>query len=198
MWQAFLDGLVRGLFFSSGVCNIGGSTGQYDALYAHYSADRNQACLLKSVAITESSERAVVRSSAGARGLLQLTPIAVQDIKQRFGVTGNPDHPVDAVRLGSIYLNDQISYWVNQDVADPVSFGLASYNAGQGNIRKAWKLSNRQRAWKIVETFLPLVTGAHSVETINYVARVTHLAGAERIGRLLSRMLGRRNSKHAR
>jgi membrane-bound lytic murein transglycosylase MltF len=56
-------------------------------------------------------------------------------------------------------------------VQDHWAFTWGSYNAGPGNIQKAYKLAHSYQ-WQDVAAKLPAVTGTHALETTNYVKRI--------------------------
>jgi soluble lytic murein transglycosylase len=94
--------------------------------------------LVWSVIRQESLFDATIRSSAGATGLMQITPPTGQDIADRLGWPPNFTEddllrPQVSLRLGLDYLVDQIAYLDNNLYA-----ALAGYNAGPGNAA-AWK-----------------------------------------------------------
>ena len=88
--------------------------------------------LLAAVIDTESKFNADARSSAGAVGLMQLTPATAEGIaeythgsKFRLSDLTNPDINV---RYGSWYLRNLLNHYRNERLA------LAAYNAGKGNV----------------------------------------------------------------
>lgn len=83
--------------------------------------------------------------------------------------------PVYAIPGGAHYMRRMRRTWAVHEVQSPEErhkFALASYNAGAGNIRRAWRLAGKPEAWWAVEPHLPEITGRHAEETITYVARV--------------------------
>ena len=72
-------------------------------------------------------------SSAGARGLMQITPETAEDIERNSGGTtfevedlADPDVNIG---YGSFYLRELLNRYANNEVA-----ALAAYNAGPGNV----------------------------------------------------------------
>ena len=90
--------------------------------------------LLKSIIKQESAfdPNAVSGANPPAVGLMQLTPIAVLDLKQRLGidVTDRTD-PAQSINAGAAYF----ALMLKQNNGD-VALALAAYNAGQGNVDK--------------------------------------------------------------
>ena len=100
------------------------------------SQDHLDAALLAAVIESESKFNANARSSAGAVGLMQLTPATAKGIAQytggsRFRVSDltNPDINI---RYGAWYLGHLMSKYENERLA------LAAYNAGQDNVDR-WR-----------------------------------------------------------
>lgn len=88
---------------------------------------------LFSVTRQESLFEGFVRSTAGARGLMQIIPATGADVAARMGwpLSFEPDmlyRPIVSVRLGSYYLASNRIY-LNGDLYG----ALAAYNAGPGN-----------------------------------------------------------------
>jgi soluble lytic murein transglycosylase len=88
--------------------------------------------LLAAVIETESKFKADARSSAGAVGLMQLTPATAEGIAQythgtkfRLSDLTNPDINV---RYGTFYLRRLLDTYQDERLA------LAAYNAGQGSV----------------------------------------------------------------
>jgi len=82
-----------------------------------------------------------IRSSAGARGLMQIVPSTGQDIANRIGwppgyTADDLDRPLVNITLGLDYLNDQLNY-----LDGDIYAALAGYNAGPGNANEWKKLS---------------------------------------------------------
>jgi soluble lytic murein transglycosylase len=94
--------------------------------------------LIFSVMRQESLFEGFVRSSAGARGLMQIIPTTGQEIAANAGWP--PDYsdedlyrPLVSINLGSDYLNRQRGF-----VSGDLYAALAAYNAGPGNAA-TWK-----------------------------------------------------------
>jgi soluble lytic murein transglycosylase len=72
-------------------------------------------------------------SSAGARGLMQITPEAAQDIERHSGGTtfelGDLADPEINIRYGTYLLRELLDRYAGDTVA-----ALAAYNAGPGNV----------------------------------------------------------------
>lgn len=82
--------------------------------------------LVHAVIKTESYYNPVIRSSAGAVGLMQLMPATAS----RFGVTNRRD-PEQNIQAGAKYLKILLGQFNND-----LSLALAAYNAGEGNVRR--------------------------------------------------------------
>ena len=113
--------------------------------------------LIAAVIYAESKFRPTAVSSAGAIGLMQLTPTTAEAIALRTGGTAfrvsDLTDPTINIRYGSWYLHDLFAKYRS------VALALAAYNAGQGN----------------VDRWLAAGDGIPFPETRDYVARVEQL-----------------------
>jgi len=80
--------------------------------------------MLVAVATVESNLRPNARSSAGARGLLQLLPSTAHSLNL------DPDEPASNVLAGARYLKQLLQQFKSTDLA------LAAYNAGPTTVEK--------------------------------------------------------------
>ena len=81
----------------------------------------------------ESLFEGFVRSEAGARGLMQITPSTGQEIAAAYGWPPNYSdedlyRPIVSIRFGAYYLRSKYTYFGNE-----LPTALAAYNAGPGN-----------------------------------------------------------------
>jgi len=111
---------------------------------------------------SESKFDAHARSSAGAIGLMQLTPSTAEGIAQYTG-GGNfhlsdLDNPEINVRYGAWYLRHLLNKYGDERTA------LAAYNAGQENVDR-WRAAHE---------------GVQFAETRDYVSKVERLKGIYR------------------
>jgi soluble lytic murein transglycosylase len=87
------------------------------------------AALIAAVIDTESKFSAAARSSAGARGLMQITPEAAKDIARHSGATtfktSDLSNPEINIKYGTYLLAERIAFYDGN-----VAAALASYNAG--------------------------------------------------------------------
>ncbi len=92
------------------------------------------AALIAAVIDTE-SKFSDAESSAGARGLMQITPEAAKDIARHSGATtfhtSDLSNPEINIKYGTYLLAERIKYYEGNVVA-----ALASYNAGPGPVEK--------------------------------------------------------------
>ena len=107
---------------------------RHDDIIRQQAADKNlDPSLIAAVIYGESRFREDQRSSAGALGLMQITPRTAQVIAHLSGgtqfVTGDLADPEINIRYGSFYLR----YLLNRYDGDEVA-ALAAYNAGTGNV----------------------------------------------------------------
>ena len=121
--------------------------------------------LICAVILTESSFEPDARSSVGAVGLMQITPIANEDICNRSGMDIDADltDPEVNIRRGCYYLAYLIRQFESRDTA------LAAYNAGYGNV-KSWLADENYSDDGKTLKYIPFD------ETRNYVERVNSAA----------------------
>ena len=91
--------------------------------------------LILAVIMVESSFRSGAQSHAGAQGLMQLMPATAEEMASHLGLTDfSPEDvwsPEINIALGTFYLNRLMNLHNGN-----IELALASYNAGQGNVRK--------------------------------------------------------------
>ncbi len=130
----------------------------------------------KAHGFAESSLNPLAVSSAGARGLMQIMPGTSKELAARLGV---PDLPFDSkisIMMGISYDRQMWERWkIQTNKRQRLRFMFSSYNAGLGNIRKAWRLSVNKKSWDSTAQRLPQITGKHAIETILYVRRIEKL-----------------------
>ncbi len=126
----------------------------------------------KAQGIAESSLNPNAVSWCGAMGIMQLMPLTAKEM----GVS-NPFDPEENIQGGIKY--DRVVYNYFKKIPLQIErrkFMFAGYNAGMGNISRAINLS-KSYVWDEVKDYLPLVTGKHAQETINYVAKIHKVKG---------------------
>lgn len=133
-------GLIAGVMIINGTVNK--AIDQFSLPLDHEDIIRQQArekgvdaALIAAVIDTESKFSASAKSSAGARGLMQITPEAAQDIARHSGATSfhtsDLSDPEINIKYGTYLLAERIEYYGGDVVA-----ALASYNAGPGPVEK--------------------------------------------------------------
>jgi len=111
-------------------------------------------------------------SPAGAQGPLQIMPGTERDLARKYGAFNV--FSKQSIAHGARYQAAQMHQWRGRGrpPAESWRLGLASYNAGLGNILKAQKACEGQRDWRDIRLCLQDITGHHSAETITYVRRI--------------------------
>ena len=91
--------------------------------------------LVAAVVHCESRFRPQARSSAGARGLMQLMPATAEEVAGKLGIAGYSeamlDEPGVNARLGCAHLRELLDRF-----DDDAPVALAAYNAGGGHVAK--------------------------------------------------------------
>jgi soluble lytic murein transglycosylase len=111
---------------------------KYEQIVRTYAKQqRLEPALLAAVIETESKFNATARSSAGAVGLMQLTPTTAEGIAERTHGSkfqlSDLDDPDINVRYGTYYLRLLLDKYKGNEL-----LALAAYNAGQANVDK-WR-----------------------------------------------------------
>ena len=97
------------------------------------------------------------KSSAGARGLMQIMPNTARslDIKEVY-------NPVDNINAGVRHLKNLYEHFDTVDGEDRLLISLAAYNVGQGHVqdarRLAIKLNLDPNSWESISKTLPLLS----------------------------------------
>lgn len=120
--------------------------------------------LIAGVIYAESRFQNGQTSSAGAQGLMQLTPATAKDIASRSGGTAFRVEDLDTAQVniayGSWYLDHLLERYGGNEV-----LALAAYNGGQGNVDR-WIVEARDKDQDLRVQDIPFP------ETRNYVAKV--------------------------
>jgi soluble lytic murein transglycosylase len=124
--------------------------------------------LVAGVIYAESRFRDGQVSSAGAQGLMQITPDTAHDIARRSGGTAfnvrDLGSPQVNISYGAYYLRYLLDRYGGNE-----AFALAAYNAGEGNVDR-WIGAARQRDEALTVAAIPFS------ETRAYVSRVQDAA----------------------
>lgn len=148
---------------------------KYDAAIeravARYWPDLPAPALWKAQLWQESRLRADAVSPVGARGLAQFMPATWREAVRALGLGISSPHDDIAVEAGAWYQAKMRRAWTAKRTAlERHALGLASYNAGLGNILKAQTRCSGARLWPDVARCLPAITGARNArETTTYV-----------------------------
>ena len=131
----------------------------------------------KAQGLAESGLDSSATSWVGARGIMQLMPSTYHDIashRPEFGAIDQPEWNIAAGIMHDRYL------WTlyQKDISDDERhrFMFASYNAGEGTIKRAISVVTKEQpgppAWSSVEQVAPTVGRWRYVETLGYVRRI--------------------------
>lgn len=110
--------------------------------------------LIAAIISKESSGNYSVRGAVGEYGLMQVRDTTAQWL----GFKGDPDlllNPAENIRWGSMYLAYQVERYAETN--DPVSWGVAAYNAGTAYMKKG-RFSNQDYVDSVVKYKLPRFT----------------------------------------
>jgi membrane-bound lytic murein transglycosylase F len=132
----------------------------------------------KAQAIAESNLNPNAKSYVGAVGVMQLMPRTFEEVSRKSKVIEKlPEDPRWNIAAGIWYNKQQFDFWKkDRELEERLKFMYGSYNSGRYNLLKAQRQAIDKglnpRKWDSMYQALPLITGKHSKETLNYVERV--------------------------
>jgi membrane-bound lytic murein transglycosylase F len=147
---------------------------QYFRKYAkHYFGPLIDWHWFKAQGIAESGLDPEAKSNAGAKGIMQIMPGTFREIQEQNPHFTYVDDPRWNIAAAVYYDRMQYLKWKKGlPTQQRISFALASYNAGYGNVRKAHRRALKRlgevREWRQVAPFAP-------AETRSYVRRIHRL-----------------------
>jgi soluble lytic murein transglycosylase-like protein len=128
--------------------------------------------LVKAQLCAESGLDPRARSAAGAEGLAQFMPATWAEVARALGLgAAAPAEAGPAIRAAAFYMARQRRFFALQDL-ERHRHAVAAYNAGAGNVLKAWRLCGAPPSWAATVGCLDEVTGRHWLETASYVHRI--------------------------
>lgn len=138
------------------------------------------AALVFAVVREESRFVITAKSSAGAKGLMQITDATGEYIAQKMNISDYDLFDVKTnLRFGCYYLKYLIDRFNNVETA------LAAYNAGEGNV-SAWLLDSRYSDDKITLKTVPFI------ETREYIVKIKK--SFEKYKKLYGKILDKRQN----
>lgn len=132
----------------------------------------------KAQAIAESNLNPDAKSHVGAVGIMQIMPRTFEEVSRKSKVIEqSPKEPRWNIAAGIWYNKQQFDFWQkDRTLEERLKFMYGSYNSGRYNLLKAQRQAINKglnpRTWDSMYEALPLVTGKHSKETLNYVERI--------------------------
>jgi hypothetical protein len=129
----------------------------------------------KAQAYAESALNPGEVSWVGARGLMQLMPATYREIRSEHPEYGPIDQPEWNIAAGIFYNSKLWNWWHFVPDANRYHFMFGSYNAGTGNIYKAFTAStgrNGDSSWAGVERVAPTIRTWKYTETLAYVRHI--------------------------
>jgi soluble lytic murein transglycosylase-like protein len=97
-------------------------------------------------------------SPAGARGIFQLTPIALEQVRRDIGINFDPSNPYSASTAAAILLSRYFKIFTYPSLV------VAAYNWGEGNVKKLLRTIATQGRGT-----MPLETRQYIVNTIGMI-----------------------------
>jgi membrane-bound lytic murein transglycosylase MltF len=137
----------------------------------------------KAQGMAESDLTPTARSRVGARGIMQLMPSTYAQIKSAVPRYGAIDDPEWNIAAGILHDRDLWTVWGKEVPEDQRwAFMFASYNAGEGTIKRARRAAEVARLdhsrWPAIETVAPKVERWRYSETLGYVRTINANKGA--------------------
>lgn len=133
----------------------------------------HSAKILAAQCYQESRYQPYAISPVGAKGLCQFMPATWQDMQQQLKFKASAFHAIANIRAAAYYDSKLYHRWTTKrPYQDKINLMLACYNAGCGNVDKAQRQCNMASLYKNIIKCLPLITGKHAQETINYVIKI--------------------------
>jgi len=131
----------------------------------------------KAQGLAESGLDSNATSWVGARGVMQLMPSTYRDIASHRPDFGTIDQPEWNIAAG--IMHDRYLWTLYQkDISDDERhrFMFASYNAGEGTIKRAINVVTKEQpgppVWSSVEQVAPTIGRWRYTETLGYVRRI--------------------------
>ena len=149
--------------------------------------------LFKAQAMTESNLDPEAQSHAGARGLMQLMPMAFKEVQTKNTEIASIDDPEWNIAAGISYdrrLWRQLSE--HPELLDRRRFMFGGYNAGMTTLRRAQGIAEQKaldpRVWRSIETVASEVPRWRHEETLQYVQRIEqNMTRMDRNGRVVGK-----------
>jgi membrane-bound lytic murein transglycosylase MltF len=153
-----------------------------DMVQRHSARHRTDWRLISSIIYAESRFQHDAVSPMGARGLMQVMPIAAKQQGESLS-----DKPEENIRTGIRHFLWGKEKLIGNTEDDEISLALAAYNAGLGHVRDAQilakKMGKSTRSWKNIRAMLLLLEQPQyykdakygyvkGTETVAYVAKV--------------------------
>jgi len=155
--------------------------GKYDDIFRKYSkrffGPGFDWQYFKAQAMAESDMIPSARSRVGATGLMQLMPATYNEIKAKKPELGAIDDPEFNIAAGIMHSRGiWVSLKEHEQEEERLRFMFASYNAGQGTIRRAKGVAKAAQldptTWTNIESVAPTVGRWRYKETLPYVRKI--------------------------
>jgi len=180
-WWPLLLAMVPTLLLAATVKHVDHKhwTNKYDRQFKKYSKHYFGAGFdwrwFKAQAIAESGLKPRAKSTAGAKGLMQILPSTYAEIREANPHFRHIEDPKWNIAAGIYYDRQLYRRWTEHiDGNERLNFAFGSYNAGFGNVRKAYRKAEKKlgtvQSWKHVAAFAPSQT-RHYVKRINRLMR---------------------------
>ena len=140
-------------------------TDEFDPLFRkytkHYFGAHFDWQWFKAQGIAESGLNPAAKSPMGARGIMQILPSTYEEIKRQIPFLAGIEDPRWNIAAAIFYDRQLYRKWKQQhdiQVTERLKFALASYNAGYGNMLKAYRKARDRhgevRRWEIGRAYV--------------------------------------------
>jgi len=147
-------------------------TNEYDGLFRkytkHYFGPHVDWHWFKAQGIAESGLNPDAKSPAGALGIMQIMPATYAEIREKNPLIAESADPRWNIAAGIYYNRQLYRKWKRKrelHTQDRLSFTFGSYNAGYGNVLKAYKRARKRhgevKRWGEVAPYAPSETRAY-------------------------------------
>lgn len=147
-------------------------TNDYDKLFRkytkHYFGPHVDWHWFRAQGIAESGLKADAKSPVGARGIMQIMPSTYEEIRKKVPFLADIGEPRWNIAAGIYYDRQLYRKWKGKrelQTQDRLAFAFGSYNAGYGNVLKAYKRARNKhgevKQWRDVAPFAPKETRAY-------------------------------------
>lgn len=155
---------------------------QYDSSFISYANMVTSAYQMKAQCMAESALKPNARSKVGAVGTCQFMPKTWRDMCKYHKICGKATNSDQNIKAAYKYMGSLTKSWKRRNFSNDEAhkMALASYNAGEGTLLKAWKRCKRARGERCSRKFdvIKMYLGtspSNRRQTKDYVDKITKM-----------------------